>query len=166
VDEVSTNIEPNKIVNDAPVVELSWVPRYRKSAARPRAAPTALDPDHLHERGRARAEGEVAPELVDADQEGARTAGGGDVRQGMAGERLPAGNREHAHDGRRHRDDGPDGQRDVDRPAAEEARLEDVPDQVAHTGYRTTVASCAAASAPSGAATTRTRPCTRITSTC
>src|ERR1035437_9615674 len=40
VDEVSTNIEPNKMVNDAPVVELYLVPRYRKSAARPRAAPS------------------------------------------------------------------------------------------------------------------------------
>ena len=40
VEDVSTNIEPNKIVNDAPVVELYWVPRYRNSAARPRAAPS------------------------------------------------------------------------------------------------------------------------------
>ena len=28
------------MVNDAPVVELDWVPRYRKSAASPRAAPS------------------------------------------------------------------------------------------------------------------------------
>src|ERR1700733_3996997 len=27
VDEVSTKIDPNRIVNDAPVVELYWVPR-------------------------------------------------------------------------------------------------------------------------------------------
>src|SRR5579864_3813266 len=40
VDGVSTKMEPNKILNDAPVVELSWVPRYRNSAARPRAAPS------------------------------------------------------------------------------------------------------------------------------
>ena len=33
-------MEPNRMVNDAPVVELSWVLRYRKSAARPRAAPS------------------------------------------------------------------------------------------------------------------------------
>ena len=40
VEGVMTNMEPNKMVNDAPVVELYWVPRYRKSAARPRAAPS------------------------------------------------------------------------------------------------------------------------------
>ena len=40
VDGVMTKIEPNKIVNEAPVVVLYWVPRYRNSAARPRAAPS------------------------------------------------------------------------------------------------------------------------------
>jgi len=35
-----TKIEPNKMLNDAPVVVLYWVPRYRNSAARPRAAPS------------------------------------------------------------------------------------------------------------------------------
>ena len=40
VEGVMTNIEPNKMVNDAPVVVLYWVPRYRNSAARPRAAPS------------------------------------------------------------------------------------------------------------------------------
>ena len=40
VEGVMTKIEPNKIVNEAPVVVLYWVPRYRNSAARPRAAPS------------------------------------------------------------------------------------------------------------------------------
>ena len=34
-----TNMEPNKMVNDAPVVLLVSVPRYRNSAAAPSAAP-------------------------------------------------------------------------------------------------------------------------------
>src|SRR5208282_3419758 len=132
------------------------------------APAAALDADHLHERGRAHAERQVAPELVKADQEGPGTSGGGDVGQGMAGERLPARHGEHADDGGRHGDDGPDREGDVHRPAAEEAGLEDVPDQVTHD-HLTTLTSSAAASAastPSGAATTKTRPCTRITSTC
>src|SRR6266571_48123 len=114
---------------------------------------------------RASAEGQVAPELVQAHEEGARSPGGGDVGQRVAGERLAAGHREHAGHGRGDRDDGADGQRDVHRPAAEEAGLDDV----AQETHRITPASSAAASAasmPSGAATTRTRPCTLITSTC
>src|SRR5208282_2752523 len=120
------------------------------------------------EGGRAHAERQVAPELVEADQEGPGPPGGGDVREGMAGERLPARHREHADDGGGDGDDGPDGQRDVHRPAGEEAGLEDVPEQVAH-GHPTTLASSASASVsstPSAPATTRIRPCTRITSTC
>src|SRR5204862_181012 len=141
------------------------VPLVTRSAV-PAAA--ALDADHLHERGRARAERQVTPELVQAHQEGARSPGGGDVGQRVAGERLAAGHREHAGHGRGDGDDGPDGQRDVHRPAAEEAGLDNVPQDV-HDVHKMTPASSAAASAasmPSGAATTRTRPCTLITSTC
>ena len=58
-------------------------------------APAALDADHLHERSGAGAEGQVAPELVDADQERARTPGGGDVGQRVTGERLSPGHGEH-----------------------------------------------------------------------
>ena len=108
-------------------------------------AAAALDADHLHEGGRPRAEGQVAPELVDADQERAGASGGGDVGQRVAGERLPAHDREDADDGRGDGDDGPDGQRHVHGPAGEEARLEDVP----HPGYPATSRSSAAASAPS-----------------
>src|SRR6202021_1818585 len=126
-------------------------------------AAAALDADHLHERGRAGPEGQVTPELVDAEQERAGAAGGGDVGQRVAGERLAPGHGEHAHHGRGDRDHRADGQGYVDRPAGEEARLEDV------THYRMPPASSAATSSsstPSGAATTKIRPCTRITSTC
>src|SRR5207248_2812233 len=81
----------------------------------------------------ARAGGQGAPELVDADQEGAGPSGGGDVRQRVAGERLAPGHREHPGHGRGDGDDGPDGQRDVHRSAAEEAGLDDVPEHVHRT---------------------------------
>ena len=65
-------------------------------------------------------------------------------------------------------DDGPDGERDLHRPAAEEAGFEDVPEQMPHDHLTTPASSAWAATSsnPSGAATTRIRPCTRITSTC
>src|SRR5262249_35428046 len=113
-------------------------------------------------------EGEGGAGWGEGDGGGAGPSGGGDVGQRMPGERLAAGHREHAGHGRGDGDDGADGQRDVHRPAAEEAGLDDVPQDV-HDVHRTTPASSAAASAasiPSGAATTRTRPCTLITSTC
>src|SRR6202030_3934813 len=83
--------------------------------------------------------------------------------QRVAGERLAPGHGEHAHHGRGDRDHRADGQGYVDRPAGEEAGFEDV------VHYRMTPASSAIASSsstPSGAPTTRIRPCTRITSTC
>src|SRR5438477_419773 len=48
----------------------------------------------------------------------------------VAGERLAAGHREHPGHRRSDGDDGPDGERDVHRPAAEEAGLDDVPQDV------------------------------------
>ena len=133
------NMEPNKIVNDAPNVELYWVPRYRKRGQAEGGAETtpvamlrpvvALDADHLHERGRADAERQVAPELVEADQEGPGTPA-----VAMSARECPATTAarhgEHADDGGGDGDHGPDGQGDVHRPAAEEAGLEDVPEQV------------------------------------
>ena len=85
----------------------------------------------------------------------------------MAGERLAADDGEHADHGGGDGDDGADGERDVHRAAAEEPGLEEVlircpTDQLA---ILASSAAAAGSAVPSAAATTRTRPCTRITST-
>ena len=84
--------------------------------------PGSPAPEKLHGPGPDDGEGDEAPKGVDPDEEGARTAGGAQVSQGVAREGLTADDREDTYDGGHERHGAAHDHRHPDRFAREEAR--------------------------------------------
>src|SRR6202050_2788316 len=137
------------------------------------ASGRGLDADQLHRRRRHDPGGDEAPQRADAEQERAGPTGDADVAERLAGEGLPAHDRERADRPRHDRDDRTDDDRDAHVFAREEAVREDQggTHSASSPGSgacrrpgKTPSCPCMSPSSPAPA-TTSTRPCTLSTST-